>query len=129
VKGYNLNFLQSTYAICKLPSNAQFPKWVKESDLLGLIRTPHDLTIICLEKDIPDAITKEGGWYAFYIDEVLDFDLTGVLTSILNPLADAGIAVYTLSTYTTDYILIRRDKINIAGQVLTEAGFQVNWIS
>lgn len=129
MKGYRLKFLDSTYAICKLPSNAQFPAWVKENDILGLIRTPHELTIICPERDVPAGIKNVSGWFAFYIDEVLDFELVGVLSSILYPLADAGITIYTLSTYTTDYILIRRDKLTLTGQVLRDAGFQVTGIN
>lgn len=129
MKEYKLKFLKSTFSICKLPSNARFPTWVMEKDLLGLIRTPRELTIICHEKDVPDAISKEGGWCAFYIDEVLDFDMVGVLATILNPLADAGITIYALSTYTTDYILIRREKLFVAQKVLTDAGFQVMGIN
>lgn len=125
MKGYTLKFLESTYAICKLPSNSQIPSWVKGNNLLGLIRTQQEMTLVCDEKYVPDSITKDGGWCAFYIDAVLGFDLVGVLASILNPLADAEISIFALSSYSTDYVLIRQDKLKLAKKVLNDGGFHI----
>jgi hypothetical protein len=74
---------------------------------------------------VPEGITKVADWHAFYLDADLDFDLVGILTSILKPLAETDVSVFTLSTYSTDYILVRKDKLEAAKQALNDGGFKL----
>lgn len=125
---YSISFLKLRLAICSLPPDAEIPIWADRGDLISLIRTSHELTVICEEDRIPLEIVKDSGWRAFYIDAALDFDLVGVLLSVINPLAEAGISIFALSTYETDYILVRDEYTEIAKQVLKKAGFRINVI-
>ena len=125
MKEFPLVFLDRYLAICKLPPDTALPEWAEVSDLLGYIRTPYELTLICDEDVVPADITYEGGWCPIYIDAILEFDLVGVLSAILNQLAAVGIPIFSLSTYSTDFILIRCDKRDLAEQVLTQAGYNI----
>lgn len=85
------------------------------------------MSIVCdqnlIEKEISNASL---GWRCLKVNGPLDFSLTGILSSILNPLADNKIGIFTISTFDTDYILIKEEKINEAIEVLKKAGFIIN---
>jgi hypothetical protein len=125
IKQYKLKFLKTELAICKLHSDNPIPDWVSENGLFAVIRTPKELTLICENRNVPVGILKESGWWAIYLDEDLDFDLTGVLATILEPLAESGVSVFSLSTYSTDYILFRKDKLAVVKQALINKGFSI----
>jgi hypothetical protein len=90
-----------------------------------MTRTNDELSIVCRENEIPDDVKKETGYQAFKIEGPLDFALTGILSSIAAPLADAHISIFAVSTYDTDYVLIKKAKIADAISVLRAAGHSV----
>jgi len=96
-------------AICRLPPTSSIPDWIGKSDFISVTRTRDELSIVCREDLVPDDVKAEHNWRMLGIQGPLDFSMTGVLASLVNPLADAGIAVFVISTYDTDYLLVKED--------------------
>jgi hypothetical protein len=114
-----LSVLPEKLSICRLDANSQIPDWVgRGSDFFSTTKTSDELSVVCEEKAVPKNIKAENDWRAFKIEGPLDFSLCGILVSLLVPLAKAKISVFTISTYDTDYILVKEDKLDKAIQVL-----------
>jgi len=107
-------------SIVRLSPQAELPAWLDHSarPLVSITYSANETSIVCPAKDVPDGQRTEDPWRAFEIDGPIDFALTGVLASVLNPLAAAGLSIFALSTYDTDWILVRTDKLAAAGAVL-----------
>jgi hypothetical protein len=120
-----LVILPDRLAVCRLAANAPFPDWARPGYLLALVRTLDELSVVCEERLVPPEVRAERGWRALQVQGSLDFSLVGVLAAILAPLAEAGVSVFALSTYETDYILVRESALERAVQSLTQAGYLV----
>jgi hypothetical protein len=117
--------LPDRLAVCRLPADAPFPEWTRPGDLLALVRTRDELSIVCAERYVPPEVRAERGWRAVMVQGPLEFSLTGVLASLAVPLARAGVSVFALSTFDTDYVLVKEDALDRAVAALTGAGFLV----
>jgi len=114
-----VTILPEVLGICRLESGAQFPGWLNGgSGFYSLTGTSDETSIVCRESLIPEGIPAEKKFRAFKVEGPLDFSLTGVLASLLAPLAEAGISVFTLSTYETDYLLVRQENLERAIRAL-----------
>jgi uncharacterized protein len=104
-----LRLLDGELAILRLPPEATTPSWLNLSPrpLVSVTRTPNELSIICPSADVPHGVQCEAGWRAFTVEGKLEFSAIGVLAAILNPLAAAGISILSISTFDTDYVLVR----------------------
>jgi uncharacterized protein len=104
-----LRLLNGELAILRLPPDAMTPSWLTFSvgPLLSVTRTAHELSIVCPSEIVPASVMCEAGWRAFTVEGKLEFSAVGVLASILNPLAEAGISILSISTFDTDYVLVR----------------------
>ena len=121
-----LSLTPDRLTVCQLPPDAAIPAWAaKAKPFLSITRTTEELSIVCSEKNAPADVKQETGWRAFMIKGPLDFGLTGILTSVLDPLAQAGISIFAISTYHTDYILVKADKVEAATAALHAAGHGV----
>ena len=89
---------------------------------MAFIRTPEELSIVCDVKVVPEGVIHVHPWRVLKVHGPLDFSLVGVLASLATPLAEAGISIFTLSTYQTDLILIRENDLDCARQTLNQAG-------
>jgi hypothetical protein len=123
---FTLAILSSFLAICRLPADAPFPAWAQQGCLTALVRTSDELSVVCDEKMIPGQILAEKGWRALKVEGPLDFSLTGVLASLSGVLADSGISLFAISTYDTDYILVKNTRLSDAVGALRAAGHRVN---
>ncbi|MBI5715962.1 MAG: ACT domain-containing protein, partial [Chloroflexi bacterium] len=86
-------------------------------------RTTDELSITCPEADVPRDVAKcERGWRAFKLHGPFDFGLTGILASVLNPLAEAGVGIFALSTFDTDYVLVKEENVEKAIEALRKFG-------
>ena len=98
-------------AICRFAPDSALPAWVLHdaAEFWSITRTPHELSVVCSEDDLPPSVDRqvERDWRAFEVVGPLPFDLTGVVSGITSPLAAAGIPVFVISTYDTDYLLVR----------------------
>jgi hypothetical protein len=118
-----LRAFDETFALARLPADAPVPPWVGGNDLLAVVRTRNELSIVCRDDTVPQNVTEvERGFRCLAVVGTLDFALTGVIASLAKPLADAGISIFGISTYDTDHILVRADRLEEARAALRAAG-------
>jgi uncharacterized protein len=124
--GLALSLLPGTFAVCRLPADAPLPRWAqRRTRFSALIRTPDELCVVCDQLTVPKKVRAEGGWSLMQVKGPLDFSLVGVLASLALPLAQAGVSVFAISTYDTDYLLVRQAELGRAEQALLKAGHRL----
>jgi hypothetical protein len=119
-----LSVLPEALAICRFDREAPVSAWVT-GDFVSITRTSDELSIVCDERDVPSGVKADRGWRALKIEGPLDLSLTGVLVSIAAPLAEARINIFAISTFDTDYVLVKADRVAEAIGVLRSAGHVV----
>lgn len=125
-KSLNLTVLKEHLAICRLDASFVIPEWAKADEFLSITRTRDELSIICNEKNVPDDVQCDKGYIAIKFEGPFDFSMTGVLVSVANPLAEAGIPILALATYDTDYIIIKKDVKQAAINAIVAAGHKIS---
>ncbi len=123
--GLTLRVVPGRFAICRLPVGADLPAWVRSGVVRSVTWTDDETSIVCAESDVPDPVQADRGWRALRVVGALDFNLTGILFSLTQPLAAAQISIFALSTYDTDYLLVKEVALAAAVQVLLRAGHRV----
>ena len=121
----SLSILPPTLAICKLSPETRVPEWAQRGAFSAITRTPEELSVVCPAENVPPGIRCERGWRCLKVGGPLDFSLTGVLASLALPLANAGISIFAISTFDTDYILVPDHDLERAVRALTQAGHHV----
>src|SRR5262245_61357281 len=101
-----LTILPDEFAICRLEAADPPPIWAFQGGFYSVTRTPDELSIVCEAKYVPADIKHERGWRLMKFEGPLDLEVVGVIAAVANPLAEAGVAIFPLATYGTDYILI-----------------------
>ena len=102
------------------------PEWaLSAADFLSITHAGSELSIVCAETIVPKGVQREPGWRAFKVAGPLDFALTGILASLAVPLAAAGVSIFAISTYDTDYVLVKEDNVEKAVRALQGAGHRV----
>lgn len=121
-----LELLPETLAICRLAADSPVPDWALSSrEFLTISRTPEELSITAVHRVVPAALKCERDYRAFRVRGPLAMELVGILASIANPLAEAKISIFAISTYDTDYVLVKAADLDTAVDVLQRAGHQV----
>ncbi len=124
-KPLTLSILPQRLAVCRLESQVELPTWCLTGTFLSITRTTEELSIVCAEELIPTGMVREGGWRALKVEGPLDFSLTGILAGIAQSLAQAEISLFAISTYDTDYILVREKDIQQAVAALITTGYAI----
>ncbi|WP_207457747.1 ACT domain-containing protein [Azospirillum sp. SYSU D00513] len=120
--GLTLSVLPDRLAVARLDPAQGLPSWIDWTDpLVSATRTGEELSVLCREERVPDEVKAERGWRAFKVEGPLDFSLFGILARIAVPLAQARIPIFAMSTYDTDYILVRAEDLDRAAEVLTKS--------
>lgn len=120
-----LNLLSAPMTVCRLRAGAM-------PDLTGIpfcffARTDEELSLVCPTEFVPpDVEAREDGWRGFRIEGILDFSLVGVLSRLSGILAEKGIGIFAVSTYNTDYILVREKALDQAVRALLENGYTLD---
>jgi uncharacterized protein len=109
-------------AICRLAPDATVPEWLGQGEFVSLTRTPEELSIVCPQAWVPQGVECQRGWTALKVHGPLDFSLTGILASLAAALGKAGVSLFAVSTYDTDYLLVRSEQIEAARGALRAAG-------
>jgi len=120
---FPLRLLDGRYAVCRLASDAAVPAWADGPGLSSVTRTAEELSIVCPEGRVPPGTKAEPGWRAFQLVGPVPFSTIGVLSGLTRPLAEAGIGVFVLSTFDTDYLLVKQHAVQRASRVLAAAGY------
>ncbi len=114
----DLELLPDTYAVVRLAANSPLPGWALSGEFVSLTRTRDELSVVCAERLVPSPLDREGGWRAMKVPGPLDFALVGVLASISSALAAASVSIFVISTFDTDYVLVKDDKVATAIEAL-----------
>lgn len=121
----DLAVLPDRLIIGKLPPSSPCPDWALESRFCAVARTPEELSVVCVEEDAPDDLRCDRGWRALKIEGPLDLHDIGIVLSLAEPLAEAGVSIFVVSTYDTDYTLVRESQLDAARAALREQGHTV----
>jgi hypothetical protein len=121
----NLILLDGLFAIAKLPTEAAIPAWATGGAFFSITRTVDELSILCPEAQVPEGVECETGWRCVRVAGKMDFSAVGVLASLVGPLASAGISVLALSTFDTDYLLVKDAAWLRAKDVLATSGHEI----
>src|SRR6266496_1540070 len=115
-----LTLLPDTFAVCRLSPEQDVPQWAwrNRETLLSVTYPADELSIVCPQSLLPSGVQYEGSWKAIRIQGPLDFSLTGILVALATPLAAAHIPIFALSTFDTDYILIKGENVERARGIL-----------
>ena len=119
-----LELFQADFSVCRLDSEIKLP-----SGMVFMARTDNELSLVCETSYIDfETQKREDGWRCFRVAGELDFSLIGILARITAILADAGICVFCTSSYDTDYIMVKSDKLQPALDALSAAGYTIRYI-
>ena len=121
----DLTLLDTPFAICRLEPDAELPAWGTGGPFWSITGTLEELSVVCAMDLVPPHISAEGPWRAFKVAGPLDFALTGVLASLAQPLAKAGVSIFALSTFDTDYLMVKADHLATAVETLRAAGHRI----
>ena len=96
------------------------------ADFFFIGKTDEEISLVCPTASVPaDTAAREDGWRGFRIEGVLDFSLTGILAKLSGILAENGIGIFAVSTYNTDYILVKAENFDRSLSVLESAGYEI----
>jgi hypothetical protein len=118
-------WLPERYAVCRLSPNAPLPAPSTPAGteaLWSVTRTAEEVSVVLPESEVQAGWKAETDWRCLKVQGPIDFGLTGVLASVAAPLAEAGVSLFAVSTYDTDYILVRESQAERAGEILRAAG-------
>lgn len=118
-----LQELSEILAVCRLEPQSEIPAWALKSRFFSITKTFDELSVVCEQTVVPANVKAETDWKGFRVVGTLDFSLTGILAAIANPLAQEKISIFAISTFDTDYVLIKGSTWEPAKNVLRAAGF------
>ena len=125
----DLDLLPEEYAVCRLPAGSALPASLSsgpdDKSVISVTWAPDELSVICPTDRVPEGATVEAAWRCLRVVGPLDLALTGVLASLIGPLADARVNIVAFSTYDTDYLLIPQVRLTEAVDTLTAAGHRL----
>ena len=119
-----LELFPETLAVCRLSADADYPTWLG-GGFRSVTRTPDELSVVCDARRVPEEVQAEGNWRYLRVAGTLEFHLTGILASLTAPLAEAKINVFALSTFDTDYLLVKGQSLEAALDILKAEGHEI----
>ena len=117
--------LPGEIAVVRLPGHAPVPEWA-EGAFVSVTRTPDELSIVCDAAAVPADARVERGWGALRVVGQLEFSLVGILARLTSTLAEAGVSVFVISTFDTDYVLVRTGSLTAGVDALRQSGVRVS---
>ncbi len=122
---YTLEQYPEQLAVVRLGPGAPIPAWAESSSIFSVTATAAETSVVCAARNVPKKVPHERSFTAFAVVGPLDFALTGVLLELLTPLAEDEISVFTLSTFTTDWILVPKQHDERAAEAWRRRGHTV----
>ncbi|KPJ73387.1 hypothetical protein AMJ48_01355 [Parcubacteria bacterium DG_74_1] len=118
-KKLTLSILPEKFGICHLAANSPVPSWTISGEFFSITKTDQELSIVYPQEKIPGGVLVEKDWRAFRIEGLVDgIYAVGIIASLSGPLAKAGISIFNISTYETNYILVEEKNLAKAKEVL-----------
>jgi uncharacterized protein len=118
-----LREFQESYSISRLGAHVPIPEWADGPGFVTVSRTSDELSIVCLSDRVPDGVKSDGPWSCFQLIGPFDLTLTGIAVRIVTPVSNAGIGFLFVTTFDTDYLLVKQAQNILARSVLMDAGF------
>ena len=122
----HLRQFSGAYAIARLDAAAPLPLWADGPGFVSIGRTDDELSIACLAERVPADVRRDDGWVCFKVQGPFDFAETGIALAIIRPLAEAGIGIFLVSTFDTDYLLVKAANLEQARSALLAAGHRLD---
>lgn len=124
-----LSVMKEKLGVCRLEKDRgkghNIPDWATRDGFYSLTKTADELSVVCPEKNIPEGVRCEPGWRGLKVEGPLDFGLIGILAALSTLLAEEGISLFALSTYDTDYVLVKEETLEKAVKALSDGGHKV----
>ena len=124
-RNLRLAVLDDPLAVCRLDAASGVPSWALEDGFFSVTRTDEELSVVCREEAVPKDVRCEKGWRALRLEGPFEFSEVGVLASVAAPLAEADVSIFAVSTFDTDYVLVRDEQLDPAAGALRERGHEV----
>jgi len=121
-----LSILEDLFTFHRFPPDHEIPKEIYESQFYSINKTEDELSIVCRSSILLNSESSETGWSCIKVLGPLDFSLTGILADISAVLAKADVSIFAISTFHTDYILVKSEKLAVANKALQKAGYTFN---
>jgi uncharacterized protein len=121
----DLSCLSDVLVICRLEADDPVPAWALRGGFVSITRTADELSVVCRSEDVPEGVRCVKNYRCIKVEGPLGFDLTGIISSLTTALARAGISVFVVSTFDTDYFLVTEDRLEKAIVALSQAGHDV----
>jgi hypothetical protein len=123
----NLIVLANKYSIYRVDSDCTLPDWIYQSDFYSITRTDEELSVIAIQNDlISEKIICNKDWRILKIVGPLDFSLIGIIADISHILKEQKISIFTISTYDTDYFLVKQKDLNTGIEALGKNGYTLS---
>ena len=119
-----LSVLSETFTIHKLSPDVSIPEEILKSNYYSITKTENELSVACSEFIEVQSLQSSKGWKCIKVKGPLDFNLTGILAGISDILAQANISIFAISTFDTDYLLVRSQDLPSARKKLKKAGYK-----
>jgi hypothetical protein len=121
----NLSVVDGTFAACRLEADAPIPPWAIAGLFFSITRTADELSVVCRQDAVPEGVVCEAGWRCLRVAGTVPFSVVGVLASLTVPLAEAGISIFAVSTFDTDYLLVKEKDFEAALDALRRLGHAI----
>jgi hypothetical protein len=123
----NFIVLKGKYSIYKFKNGSVLPDWIYSSDFYSVTRTKDELSVVAFQTEfISEDIVRSNDWRIFKIEGPLDFSLTGIIADIAAIFKEKKIPIFTISTYETDYILVKQKDLSVAMNALRDKEHQIS---
>ena len=124
---YPLAVWGGRWAVCRLAPDLPAPEWAwAPGPLVSVTRTAHELSVLAPSERVPDEVRAERDFRVIEVIGPVPFSVVGLMAAITRPLAEAGISVFAVATYDTDYVLVRDASLDAAVRALSSAGFSIS---
>jgi len=117
-----LQALPGSLAVVQLAVGAEVPSWAWNGTFAAVVRTPDELSIVCDQNMVPEGVRAERDWVGLRVQGPFSFSQTGILASLVGPLAADSVSVVVVSTFDTDYILVKTDRLQRVRELLQAEG-------
>ena len=111
--------------VCRLDADAIVPGWAARGEFFSVTRTQEELSIVCAEERVPAEVKRSGRLALLKLHGPFALSETGVLSCFVGPLAEAGVPVFAVATYDTDYVLVPEESLDAALGALEQAGHEL----
>jgi uncharacterized protein len=120
-----ISLLEGQLSVCRLDGASEVPGWASQGGFFSVTRSSEELSVVCPDGVVPEGVRSNGGWRALKLAGPFEFSEVGVLLSVAAPLAEAGVGIFAVSTFDTDYVLVKEEHLESAVAALRGRGHEV----